>query len=68
MRSGTLKWFDPEKGFGFITPSDGGEDVFVRKEAMDAAGFGDLAPGATVSFNVLRSDDGLHAIDLAIPA
>ena len=40
MRSGTLKWFDEGKGYGFIAPADGGEDVFVRQSAFEEAGFG----------------------------
>ena len=63
MRSGTLKWFDEEKGYGFIVPSDGGEDVFVRKDAMQAAGIA-ASEGLALSFNVERTPDGLVATDL----
>lgn len=65
MRSGTLKWFDEGKGYGFIAPADGGEDVFVRKSAFDAAGFG-AAQGQVLTFEVARAADGLQATDLIV--
>ncbi|MEM7408114.1 MAG: cold shock domain-containing protein [Pseudomonadota bacterium] len=64
MRTGTLKWFDTDKGYGFILPSDGGEDIFVRQAAFDAAGLG-TAQGQALSFNVSRAPDGLQATDLS---
>jgi len=65
MRSGTLKWLDAEKGYGFISPADGGEDVFVRASSLEAAGLGGIEPGADVTFEVARSEDGLQATDIA---
>jgi cold shock protein len=64
MRNGTLKWLDSTKGYGFITPTDGGEDIFVRHEALQSAGLGDAEPGASLNFTVSRMDDGLQAIDI----
>ena len=68
MRTGTLKWLDTTKGYGFITPADGGEDVFVRAEALDAAGLLTAEPGTSLSFNVSRTDDGLQATDISAAA
>ncbi len=67
MRSGTLKWFDEGKGYGFIAPADGGEDVFVRQSAFEEAGFG-AAQGQELTFEVARAADGLQATQLAVQA
>lgn len=61
MRTGTVKWFNESKGFGFITPSDGGEDVFVHFSAIAADGFRTLAEGQSVTFEVERGPKGLQA-------
>ena len=52
MAIGTVKWFDPGKGYGFIAPSDGGRDVFVHITAVQAAGLTGLHEGQTVAFEV----------------
>ena len=52
MTSGTVKWFNPQKGFGFIAPEDGGKDVFVHITALQAAGIRDLKEGQRLSFEV----------------
>jgi len=52
MATGTVKWFNPVKGYGFIQPSDGGRDVFVHISAVERAGLGSLTEGQRVSFEV----------------
>lgn len=53
MATGTVKWFNAQKGFGFIQPSDGSKDVFVHISAVQAAGMQTLNEGQTLSFDVL---------------
>ena len=55
MATGTVKWFNSQKGFGFIQPEDGGKDVFVHVSAVERAGMRGLAEGQKVSFE-LRTD------------
>jgi cold shock protein len=52
MATGTVKWFNPAKGFGFIQPSDGSKDVFVHISAVERAGLGTLVEGQRVSFDL----------------
>ncbi len=61
MVTGTVKWFNESKGFGFIAPSDGGDDVFVHFSAIEGDGFKTLAEGQTVQFEVERGPKGLQA-------
>jgi CspA family cold shock protein len=53
MATGTVKWFNGQKGFGFIEPSDGGKDVFVHISAVERAGLTGLAEGQKVSYQVV---------------
>ncbi len=53
MANGTVKWFNAQKGFGFIQPSDGSKDVFVHVSAVERAGLPGLAEGQKVSFDVV---------------
>jgi len=53
MTIGTVKWFNPAKGFGFIQPESGDNDVFVHVRAVEAAGMGTLAEGQRVSYDVV---------------
>jgi len=52
MATGTVKWFNPVKGFGFIQPADGGRDVFVHISAVERAGMGTLTEGQRISYEV----------------
>ena len=56
MASGTVKWFNATKGFGFIQPDDGGADVFVHISAVERAGLGSLNEGQKVSFELERDN------------
>lgn len=53
MTTGTVKWFNAQKGFGFIEPSDGGKDAFVHISAVERAGMDDLREGQKVSFDLV---------------
>ena len=53
MATGTVKWFNPTKGYGFIQPDDGGKDVFVHISAVEKAGMTSLADGQAISYEVV---------------
>jgi CspA family cold shock protein len=55
---GTVKWFNDQKGFGFITPEDGSKDLFVHHSGIKAEGFKTLAEGASVEFDVVQGTKG----------
>ena len=54
MSTGTVKWFNAKKGYGFIQPDDGSKDVFVHISAVERSGIGDLAEGQKVGFELRR--------------
>ena len=66
MITGTVKWFNDAKGFGFITPSDGGKDVFVHHSAIQGQGFKSLTEGQQVKFDVQDGPKGPSAVNLQI--
>jgi cold shock protein len=61
MPKGTVKWFNDSKGFGFITPTEGGEDVFVHFTAIVGEGFRSLTEGQQVEYEVVQGKKGLQA-------
>ncbi len=61
MASGTVKWFNDSKGFGFITPDDGGDDVFVHHTGIQAEGFKSLSENDKVTYEVTQGPKGLSA-------
>lgn len=66
MQTGTVKWFNEAKGYGFIAPEGGGDDVFVHYSAIQGSGFRTLAEGQTVRFEVERGPKGLQATQVTI--
>jgi cold shock protein len=61
MAVGTVKWFNADKGFGFITPDDGGADVFAHYSAIQMSGFRTLDENQRVEFEVTQGQKGLQA-------
>lgn len=61
MARGTVKWFNEQKGFGFITPEAGGEDVFVHYSAIEGRGFRTLSENQRVEFDTTRGPKGMQA-------
>ena len=64
MITGKVKWFDSTKGFGFITPDEGGKDVFAHHTGIKAEGFAKLEENQLVEFDIEESPKGLQAINI----
>ena len=64
MAQGTVKWFNSEKGFGFIAPDDGGKDLFVHHSSIQSRGFRSLDEGQQVEFDGEQGDKGLQAVNV----
>ncbi|WP_194726581.1 cold-shock protein [Noviherbaspirillum malthae] len=64
MATGTVKWFNDAKGFGFITPDQGGEDLFAHFSAISASGFKTLKEGQQVTFEVTQGPKGKQASNI----
>ncbi len=65
MMTGTVKWFNAVKGFGFIRPDDGSKDVFVHITAVEGAGLGTLAEGQKLRYDLIGSPGNLSATNLS---
>jgi CspA family cold shock protein len=61
MQAGTVKWFNNTKGYGFITPSEGGEEIFVHFSTIEADGYKTLTEGQNVEFEVTQGPKGKQA-------
>jgi cold shock protein len=64
MPQGTVKWFNDDKGYGFITPDDGGEDLFVHHSGISGGGFKSLDEGAKVSYEATQGKKGMQAVNV----
>lgn len=68
MATGEVKWFNNAKGWGFIVPEGGGEDIFVHFSAIHGTGYKTLNPGQIVNYDLVKGDRGLHAANVVVTA
>ena len=66
MATGTVKWFNADKGFGFITPDEGGADLFAHFSAIQSSGFRSLEENQRVSFDAERGQKGMQAANIQV--
>ena len=66
MASGTVKWFNDSKGYGFIAPEDGGKDLFIHHSSISGDGFKTLAEGAKVEYESRQGDKGPEATNVVL--
>ncbi len=66
MPTGTVKWFNAEKGFGFIVPDDGSQDLFAHYSAIEATGYRSLEEGQKVTFEVTEGPKGPQAASIKV--
>jgi CspA family cold shock protein len=66
MPQGTVKWFNDEKGYGFISPDEGGEDLFVHYTGINDTGFRSLEEGARVSYEATQGRKGMQAENVTV--
>ncbi len=66
LTTGTVKWFNEDKGFGFLVPEDGGKDVFVHFRSIATEGYKTLVEGQRVQFSVEQGQKGLQAANVTI--
>ena len=66
MATGTVKWFNGDKGYGFITPADGGKDLFVHFSAIQSQGYKSLEEGAQVEYEAAEGEKGPQATNVVV--
>jgi CspA family cold shock protein len=66
MPTGEVKWFNNAKGWGFIVPAQGGDDIFVHFSAVQGTGYKTLLPGQSVSYELKDGERGKHAVDVVV--
>lgn len=65
MATGTVKWFNNAKGYGFIRPKQGGDDIFAHYSTIEMEGYKSLKAGQEVSYDTCEGPKGLHALDIS---
>jgi CspA family cold shock protein len=68
MSTGTVKWFSNSKGYGFIAPAEGGEDIFAHFSAISMDGYKTLKKGQLVEFEYTQGPKGMHATSIRLPS
>ena len=68
MAAGNVKWFNNAKGYGFILPEGGGEDLFAHYSSIQMDGYKTLKAGQQVDFDILEGPKGLHAVNIRMPS